>query len=74
MKALEFTSKINNNSIAIPAHLKNELGANSEKRVRVIVLIDDTELVESNMVREAEETYFLKGYNDVDAVYDDLEP
>ena len=70
MKAVEFTSKIQNNRIAIPAHLKNELG--KDRHVRVIVLIDESEIVEINTAEESDLSYFLKGYDSVDHIYDQL--
>jgi hypothetical protein len=74
MKAIEFTGKIKNNSITIPAHLKNELKQERDMEVRVIVLIDDASKADYNVVLEAESAYFLKGYDDVDAAYDTYEP
>lgn len=44
MKALKFKSKIKNNRILIPSRLQSELKSNQDKDVRVIVLMDDSEI------------------------------
>lgn len=44
MKALEFKSKIKINRILIPSKIQPELKSNQDKDVRVIVLMDDSEI------------------------------
>jgi hypothetical protein len=44
MKAIEFKSRIKNNQIQIPQDAQFELMSINDKDVRVIVLIDDTEI------------------------------
>jgi hypothetical protein len=69
MKAIEFKSKIKNNQIQIPKNAQSEL-TNKDKDVRVIVLIDDTEIYDNIVFQESARDQFLKGYADSDSVYD----
>jgi hypothetical protein len=70
MKAIEFKSKIKNNQIQIPKKAQSELKTNKDKDVRVIVLIDDTEINDNIVFQESAKDQFLKGYADSDSVYD----
>ena len=70
MKAIEFKSKIKNNQIQIPKKAQSELKTNKDKDVRVIVLIDDTEINDNIVFQESARDQFLKGYADSDSVYD----
>jgi hypothetical protein len=70
MKAIEFKSKIKNNQIQIPKKAQSELKTNKDKDVRVIVLIDDTEIYDNIVFQESARDQFLKGYADSDSVYD----
>jgi hypothetical protein len=70
MKAIEFKSKIKNNQIQIPKKAQSELTIDKDKDVRVIVLIDDTEIYDSIVFQESARDQFLKGYSDTDSVYD----
>lgn len=70
MKALEFKTKIKNNRILIPLRIQSELKTNQDKDVRVIVLIDDSEKSDDLIVQEAVAADFLKGYAEVDSIYD----
>lgn len=70
MKAIEFTSEIRNNSIVIPTHLKQEINEDSNKKLRVILLIDEKEMKENKLPCETEAGCFLRGYSDVDSIYD----
>jgi hypothetical protein len=70
MKAIEFKSKIKNNQIQIPKKVQSELKANKDKDVRVILLIDDTEIYDNIVFQESARDQFLKGYADSDSVYD----
>jgi hypothetical protein len=70
MRAVEFKSKIKNNQIQIPAKVQSELKANKDKDIRVIVLIDDSEIYDSILFQESASSQFLKGYSDKDSIYD----
>lgn len=70
MIAIEFKSKIKNNQIQIPKKAQSELTIDKNKDVRVIVLIDDTEIYDSIVFQESARDQFLKGYSDTDSVYD----
>ena len=70
MKALEFKTKIINNRIQIPTRIQSELKTNQDKDVRVIVLIDDSEIINDLVVQQAAASHFLKGYADTDSIYD----
>ena len=70
MKAIEFVTKLKNNTIIIPENLQEQLKSSEEKTVRVIVLVGSSDIQEDkeyrNMVREE----FLNGCDDADSVYD----
>ncbi len=70
MKALEFKSKIKNNQIHIPSRIQSELKSNQNKTIRVIVLIDDTEIYDDLIFQQTTKDQFLKGYADSDSIYD----
>jgi hypothetical protein len=70
MKALEFKSKIKNNQIHIPTRIQSELKSNQDKDVRVIVLIDDSEIYDNLIFQNSTKNQFLKGYSDSDSIYD----
>jgi len=70
MKALEFKTKIKNNSIKIPLRIQSELKTNQDRDVRVIVLIDDSEKKDDLMIKEATAGHFLQGFADKDSIYD----
>jgi hypothetical protein len=70
MRALEFKSKIKNNQILIPAGLQPDLTTNQDKDVRVIVLIDDSELYDDLIFQQSTKSQFLKGYANSDSIYD----
>ncbi len=70
MKALEFKSKIKNNKISIPARLQPELKNKQDKNVRVIVLIDDSDIYDDLAFESTTQSQFLKGYSDSDSIYD----
>lgn len=68
MKAIAFKTKIQNKQICIPIDIQKQLEANSNRNVRVIVLLDETE--EDNDFSEITTEEFLKGYVDSDSIYD----
>ncbi|HLW08401.1 MAG TPA: hypothetical protein VKY45_12665 [Marinilabiliaceae bacterium] len=70
MRAIEFKSKIKNNQIVLPARIQSELKSKEDKRVRVIVLIEDSDTYDNLIFRQITENQFLKGYSDSDSIYD----
>lgn len=70
MRALEFKSKIKNNQIQIPTGIQSELKTNQDKDIRVIVLIDDSEIYDDTIIQQSTKSQFLKGYADTDSIYD----
>lgn len=71
MKAVEFTTKIENNSIRIPDDLMKELRVAENKTIRVIVLVNNSYEENSPDYRNMVNEQFLRGYDDSDSVYDD---
>ena len=70
MRALEFKSKIKNNQILIPAKIQSELITDDNKNVRVIVLVDDSDVYDDLIFQQTTQSQFLKGYADSDSIYD----
>ena len=70
MRALEFKSKIKNNQIMIPARIQSELKTKQDKDVRVIVLVDDSDVYDDLIFQQTTQTQFLNGYVDSDSIYD----
>jgi hypothetical protein len=70
MRAIEFKTKIKNNQIQIPAKIQIRLKSYKDKNVRVIVLIEDSEIYDNIVFQEALTNQFLKGYADSDSIYD----
>jgi bifunctional DNA-binding transcriptional regulator/antitoxin component of YhaV-PrlF toxin-antitoxin module len=70
MIALEFKSKIKNNQILIPVKVRSELRAKQDKDVRVIVLVDDSDVYDDLVFQQMTQHQFLKGYSDTDSIYD----
>lgn len=70
MRALEFKSKIKNNRILIPTKIQTELKVRQDKDVRVIVLVDDSDLYDDLIFQQTTQSQFLKGYADTDSIYD----
>ncbi len=73
MRALEFKSKIKNNQISIPARIQSELKSKQDKNVRVIVLIDDSEMDDDLIFQQTTQSQFLSGYSDSDSIYDNYQ-
>ncbi|RRO22164.1 hypothetical protein [Flavobacteriaceae bacterium 14752] len=71
MEALEFKSKIENNKIQIPKHVKSKLLFNQYKNVRIIVLLEDGDDVEEKGFKHMASEAFFEGYALSDSVYDD---
>lgn len=72
MKAIEFKAKIKDNQIQIPIKVQPELKSEQDKDVRVIVLIDEKEIDDSNLFKESASNQFLKGYAVSDSIYDKI--
>ena len=72
MKAVEFETELSDNTINIPENFWLELSLSKDKRVRVIVLVDDFEKNEEAEFKNMVRTRFLNGYDDTDSVYDNL--
>ena len=72
MKAVEFETELTNNTITIPENFQLELSLTKDKHVRVIVLIDDFEKSEEAEFKNMLNNQFLKGYDEMDSVYDNL--
>ena len=70
MRALEFKSKIKNNQILIPTKIQAELKTNDDRDVRVIVLVDDSDIYDDLIFQQTTQGQFLKGYADSDSIYD----
>jgi hypothetical protein len=70
MRALEFKSKIKNNRILIPTKIQTELNVKKDKDVRVIMLVDDSDIYDDLIFQEATQSQFLEGYADTDSIYD----
>ena len=70
MRALEFKSKIKNNQILIPAGIQSELNTKLDKDVRVIVLIEDSDIYDDLILKQTVQSQFLKGYSTSDSIYD----
>lgn len=70
MRALAFKSKIKNNQIMIPTKIQSELKSNADKVVRVIVLVDDSDIYDDLIFEQTTQSQFLKGYADSDSIYD----
>lgn len=68
MKAVEFKTRIKNQQILIPSEMQSQL--NTNKDVRVIVLIDEPDAYDDLTFQQTAQEQFLKGYSDSDAVYD----
>ena len=70
MRAFEFKSKIKNNRILISAKIQTKLKVKQDKDVRVIALVDDSDIYDDLIFQEATQSQFLKGYADNDSIYD----
>ena len=70
MKAVEFKTRVTNNSISIPARLQTEIKSLKSKAVRVIILIDETDTTDEADFRSMAKDQFLKGYDEADSIYD----
>lgn len=70
MRALEFKSRIKNNRIFIPETVQSELKIQDDKDIRVIVLVDDSDVYDDYVFQQEAHNQFLKGYADSDAIYD----
>ena len=72
MRAIEFKSRIRENKILIPRKMQSEMFVESDKRIRVVVFLEDAEVYEDKAYRQMTKKQFLKGYDDSDSIYDKL--
>ena len=70
MRAIEFKSKIRENKILIPRKLRPELITERDKRIRIIVFVEDSDVYNEKAYRKMTKSQFLNGYTDSDSVYD----
>ena len=70
MRALEFKSKIRDNKISIPRRVQSELINGSDKSVRVVILMKDSEVYDEKEYRQMTKRQFLEGYAESDSIYD----
>ena len=70
MRAIEFKSKIRENKILIPRKLRPELITERDKRIRIIVFVEDSDVYNEKAYRKMTKSQFLNGYADSDSVYD----
>jgi len=70
MRAIEFKSKIRENKILIPRRKQSELFVRSDKTVRVVVFVEDSEIYNEKAYRQMTKSQFLKGYAESDSIYD----
>jgi hypothetical protein len=67
MRAIEFRSTIRENRISIPRSKQSEFIFGCDKKVRVVVFLEDTD---EKAYRQMTKSQFLKGYADSDSIYD----
>jgi len=72
MKAVEFETELTGDSIQIPENFQMELSLSKDKHVRVILLIDDLEINEEKAFKNLVRDNFLSGFDETDAVYDNI--
>jgi len=70
MRAIEFKSEIRENRILIPRKIQPELIAGHDKKVRVVVFVEDNDVYAEKAYRQTAKAQFLKGYADSDSIYD----
>ena len=71
MRAIEFKSKILKNKILIPRRMQAELITESNKSIRVVVFVEDSEVYDEKSYRHLAKSQFLNGYADSDSIYDE---
>jgi hypothetical protein len=71
MKAIEFETKIKGQSISIPDKVISEIKSIENKKIRVIMLIDESgEYKDEADFKTMAAEQFINGYADVDSIYD----
>jgi hypothetical protein len=70
MRAVEFKSKIRDNRILIPRKVRQELNAEQDRNVRIVVFIKDSDVYDEKAYRQMAKEQFFRGYADTDSVYD----
>lgn len=71
MRAVEFKSKISENKILIPRKMQFELVEECDKTVRVVVVLEDSDVYDEKSFRQMTKSQSLKGYSDSDSIYDE---
>lgn len=69
MRALEFKTRIKNNQILIPSRIQSELKS-KQNQVRVILLVDDSDINDQIDFQKTAQEQFLSGYAESDSIYD----
>jgi len=72
MRAVEFKSKIKDNRIVIPRRVMQELVAEQDKSVRIVLFLKDSDVYDDKAYRQMTKTQFLNGYADSDTIYDTM--
>ena len=70
MRAIEFRSTIRENRILIPRGKRSDFISDRDKRVRVVVFLEDTDVYDEKAYRQMTKSQFLKGYAASDSIYD----
>ena len=70
MKAIEFRSKMSHNRILIPKTIQEKLKTLDEKNVRVMILLDETDVDDNLVFKQTTAQQFLNGYAGSDSIYD----
>ena len=70
MRAIEFRSKVRDNKISLPRRMQFEMLHREDKRVRVVVFLEDNDVYDDKAFRKMTKSQFLKGYASSDDIYD----
>jgi hypothetical protein len=70
MRAVAFETELIDNTINIPENFQEELALSKDKHVRVIVMIDESEINDELEIRKILNNKFLSGYDDAEDIYD----
>ena len=68
MKAIEFKTKIREDKIPIPRKMQSELILSRDKRVRVVVFVEDSDVYDEKAFRQMTNRQFLNGYAESDSI------
>jgi len=70
MRAIEFKTKIRENKILIPRRIQSELIDGHDKKIRVVIFVEDSDIYDEKTYRQIAKSQFLNGYADSDSIYD----